>query len=89
MNKNSKMFYNGNVKLNKIACSKEQVKKVLKKFLKNVIILLERVKIIVERKNMKDMFLYSTNKYSHLTSANKFAGFVEYDKYMPSVRRDT
>lgn len=38
---------------------------------------------------MKDMFMYSTNKYSHLTSANKFAGFVEYDKYMPSVRRDT
>ena len=38
---------------------------------------------------MKDMFLYSTNKYSHLTSANKFAGFAEYDKYMPSVCSDT
>lgn len=38
---------------------------------------------------MKDMFMYSTNEYSHLTVANKFAGFVGYDKYMPSVRRDT
>lgn len=34
-----------------MTCSKEWVKKVLKKFLKNVIIFLERVKIIERKKN--------------------------------------
>ena len=59
-------------------------KKVLKNFLKNVIIFLERIKINRKEKIMKNMFMYSTSKYSHFTA--KSFGKFGYIKHMPSVR---
>lgn len=59
-------------------------KKVLKKFLKNVIIFLERIKINRKEKIMKNMFMYSTSKCSHFTA--KSFGKFGYIKHMPSVR---